>query len=148
VACLPLARLDTRTRDAIASLASEVDARAATALWEEALAAPPHPGPLRWLHGDLQPGNLLCHNRQLAAVIDFGLLGVGDPACDLLPAWNLFEGRARQAFREATRADEAAWTRGKGWAIYAGVIALAYYRDTEPALAAQCRWTLSRLLGD
>ncbi len=92
---VPLARLDTRTRDAIASLASEVDARAATALWEEALAAPPHPGPLRWLHGDLQPGNLLCHNRHLA-----------------------------------------------------GVIALAYYRDTEPALAAQCRWTLSRLLGD
>jgi len=128
--------------------AREVDAGAATALWQEALAAAPHAGPLRWLHGDLQPGNLLCHGGNLSAVIDFGLLGVGDPACDLLPAWNLFEGRARQAFRETTGVDEAAWTRGKGWALYTAVIALAYYRDTKPALAAQCRRTLGRLLGD
>ncbi len=36
-----------------------------------------------WLHGDLAEGHPLLGDGQLAAVIDFGTCGVGDPACDL-----------------------------------------------------------------
>ena len=42
-----------------------------------------------WVHGDLLPGNLLVVEGRLAAVIDFGALNAGDPACDLQPAWNV-----------------------------------------------------------
>src|SRR6202521_559129 len=33
------------------------------------------------------------------AVIDFGNMGVGDPACDLAMTWTMFENESREAFR-------------------------------------------------
>lgn len=39
------------------------------------------------VHGDVAPGNILVKDGQLCAVIDFGILGVGDPACDAAMAW-------------------------------------------------------------
>ena len=36
--------------------------------------------PSVWVHGDISSGNLLIEKGQLTAVIDFGCLGVGDPA--------------------------------------------------------------------
>lgn len=53
-----------------------------------------------WFHGDVAAGNLLIGgDGRLAAVIDFGLCGVGDPACDLTIAWTMFDRptRARKA---------------------------------------------------
>ena len=41
------------------------------------------------------PANLLARQGRLAAVIDFGGLGVGDPACDVLPAWILLTAHTR-----------------------------------------------------
>ncbi len=86
----PLAENDDEVRRAIGELGDRIDGAAALRSWEESLAAPAYDGPGRWLHGDLLPGNLLAVDGRLSAVIDFGGLNVGDPACDLMPAWNVF----------------------------------------------------------
>ena len=121
---VPLALRDAETRAGIASLQGMIDTGAAIAAWEAALQAPVWNTPPVWIHGDLQSGNLLVQNGKLSAVIDFGCMGVGDPACDLQPAWNLFSGESRQAFREALEVDDATWARGQGWSLSIGVIAL------------------------
>ena len=58
------------------------------------------------------------NNGQLNAVIDFGQLGIGDPACDLAIAWALLTGKSREAFRAALKLDSATWARGRGWALW------------------------------
>ncbi len=143
---LPLAQRDGAVRSAIAALGARIDAAAVTAAWEEALAAPLWPGPPVWVHGDLMAGNLLVTGGQLSAVIDFGGLGVGDPAVDLLPAWMLFSGAARAAFRAALGVDDAAWARGRGWALSVALIALPYYLHTNPGIVAQSWHTLRAVL--
>ncbi len=145
---VPLAERDGQTRQAIATLEGLIDTKAATAAWEIALEAPVWTGPPVWLHGDLQSGNLLAVERVLTAVIDFGCLGVGDPACDLMVAWNLFSGEARQAFRAALAVDEASWARGRGWALSVGLIALPYYHQTNPVLASIARFAIHQVLAD
>ena len=136
---VPLATRDDRTREAIASLHGTLDAGAVTAAWEAALQAPPWDGPPVWIHGDLYDGNLLVERGRLAAVIDFGGLGVGDPACDLIVAWSLLSAETRQAFRAALAVDDATWTRGRGWALSVALIALPYYQNTNPVMVANSR---------
>lgn len=77
---------------------------------------PRYPPPV-WVHGDLAQGNLLAVDGHLSAVIDFGTLAVGDPACDLLPAWTFLPAEARGAFRAALDVDDATWARGRGWGL-------------------------------
>ena len=81
-------------------------------------------------------------------MIDFGGLGVGDPACDLLPAWNLFGREARDAFREALDVDDATWARGRGWALSIALIFIPYYLDTNPVGVANARRVLEEVLAD
>lgn len=90
-----LAHYDTGTRQAISQLKDRIDVDAATAIWEAALAT--HWLAPVWIHGDISAGNLLVQNGRLSAVIDFGQLAVGDPACDLVIAWTLFSGASRSA---------------------------------------------------
>ncbi len=145
----PLAGEDASTRASIARAGGEVDARACLAAWEACLAAPLHHGPPRWFHGDLQPFNLVLRDGSLAAVIDWGGLGTGDPACDLAPAWQVLgDPAARARFREAAGGGEAMWRRGKGWALCKALQAIPYYRDTNPAFAGFARRSLARVLAD
>jgi aminoglycoside phosphotransferase (APT) family kinase protein len=138
---VPLARLDDAVRRATADSGDRVDGPGVLTAWDRALEAAADPVPGTWLHGDLMPGNLLVDGGALTAVIDWGALGVGDPAADLPPAWWLFSGRDRDAFREAAGAasggdlDDGAWDRGRGWVLVQGVIALPYYWDRWPAFA-------------
>jgi aminoglycoside phosphotransferase (APT) family kinase protein len=112
---------DARVRPKIRELKGLVDTDAVTAVWEAALAAPAWDRPPVWVHGDLATGNLLAVRGRLSAVIDFGTLAVGDPACDLLPAWKFLPGEARGAFREALGVDDATWARGRGWGLAASL---------------------------
>ncbi|MEU4116423.1 aminoglycoside phosphotransferase family protein [Kitasatospora sp. NPDC028055] len=145
----PLAARDAAVRRAIAALAGVVDAAAATGLWEAVLGAPEHPGPPVWIHADLQPGNLLVDELgRLSAVIDFGCAGLGDPAVDLLPAWYVLPASARDAFRTAVGADDAAWERGRGWALSVALAELDYYRVSNPRMARTARHVLGELLAD
>jgi aminoglycoside phosphotransferase (APT) family kinase protein len=141
----PLARRNRETREAIAALDDEVDIDAVTAAWEEALAAPAWSGPPVWVHGDLAPGNLLVVGGRLAAVIDFAAVSVGDPACELLVAWNLFTGDSRAAFLAELGIDDDSWARGRGWALSVALIQLPYYLHTNPALVANARHVISEV---
>ncbi|MFJ3881010.1 aminoglycoside phosphotransferase family protein [Streptomyces sp. NPDC090077] len=146
----PLSAEDAETREAIEALRrtdEPFDAGAATAAWEEALAAPGWSGEPRWIHSDLMPGNLLGAGGRLAAVIDFGTAGLGDPAVDLIPAWNLLRPRAREVFRAAVDADEASWARSRGWALSMALIQLPYYRETNPVISANARHVIRGVLG-
>ena len=142
----PLGELDEDVRRAIAELGERVDRAAATRSWEESLEAPAWNGADLWVHGDLLPGNLLVVDGRLSAVIDFGGLHVGDPACDLQPAWNLFGGASRARFREVLEVDDASWLRGRGWALYQAVTALPYYWNTNPGMVRQASHALAEVL--
>lgn len=130
-----LKQRDAATRTAIASLEGWLETGPLERAWDRALAAPEHVGPPRWLHGDMRPGNLLAREGALSAVIDFGCLGIGDPACDLQCAWSFFRASERDILRKELGVDEGAWERGRGWALSIGLIALPYYRETNPVLA-------------
>lgn len=144
----PLARRDVPTRAAIADLHDVVDPVAAIAAWEAALAAPAWDGPPVWIHGDLIPGNLLADNGRLSAVVDFGCLGIGDPACDGMAAWTFLCRDTRGDFRAAAGWDDATWARARGWALSWGLIALPYYRDSNPVLAGRARRAVDEVLAD
>jgi aminoglycoside phosphotransferase (APT) family kinase protein len=86
-------------------------------IWDEAVAAPEYDGPPVWLHTDLHPANVVVTDGALAGVIDFGDLGVGDPATDLAAAWVLLpDGAAERFFEVYALADDAMITRARGWA--------------------------------
>jgi aminoglycoside phosphotransferase (APT) family kinase protein len=95
--------------------------------WERALAAPPWDGAPVWHHGDLDVRNWLVRDGRISGVIDWGAMGVGDPACDVMVAWKLHSPEARDAFREALPTDDATWERARGWVISQAVAILAYY---------------------
>jgi aminoglycoside phosphotransferase (APT) family kinase protein len=152
---VPLALRDAPVRAALTQLrylAAQgidlIDIDRAAAAWDSALAIPLWSGRPAWLHGDLQSGNLLAKGGRLSAVIDFGCLVVGDPACDLQPAWNLFTGDSRATFRDAMEVDDTAWTRGRGWALSVGLIALPYYYKTNPVLAGIAQRAIAAVLAD
>ncbi len=146
----PISTRDDDVRTAIRDLGADgtVDADAATAAWETALTAPTWDGASVWIHADLHPGNLLARQGRLAAVIDFGGLGVGDPACDMLPAWTLLTAQTRDLFRAEAKVDDATWARGRGWGLYFGLGAVHVYRVTNPVLAAIGQHAMTQAIAD
>ena len=144
----PLAMLDDRTRGAIGLVSDLFDRATLTAIWEQALSAPVWESGPTWIHGDIHAANMVVRDGQIAGVIDFGLMALGDPACDLALAWSFLPARYRDLFLHAAEASEAMQLRGKGWGLYAGVIAFSYYRDNNPVLAAISSQTIEAVLAD
>ena len=132
-----LATYDDETRSAVAALAGEIDADRAMATWRAALATS-WDRPAVWVHGDITGSNLLVVGGRLNAVIDFGCVAVGDPACDLAIAWTLFTGTSRHTFRRHLDIDDAAWARARGWALWKALITLQ--DDTNHAAAQRFGW--------
>jgi aminoglycoside phosphotransferase (APT) family kinase protein len=143
----PLTTYDAETRRSIDALKDEVDPAAATTVWDAARDATWH-GPPVWFHGDVAAGNLLVRDGRLAAVIDFGTSGVGDPSCDTVLAWTLLSGDSREAFRAALAVDDATWARGRGWALWKALITLVDYQDSNPSEAAVSRRIIDDVLTD
>jgi aminoglycoside phosphotransferase (APT) family kinase protein len=144
----PLAELDEHVRRSLAQLGDRIDGDAAVRSWEESLDASPWEDEEVWVHGDLLPGNLLVVDGRLSAVIDWGGLNVGDPACDLQPAWNAFADGCRARYRAELQVDDASWLRGRGWALFQAVMALPYYWDTNPGMIRQATHALAQVLAD
>jgi aminoglycoside phosphotransferase (APT) family kinase protein len=146
---VPLPTRDASTRAAIASLQDAVDVGAVTAAWESALRAPEWEQPPVWIHGDLDSRNLLVEDGRLSAVIDWGCVGVGDPACDVKVAWKSLSADARDTLRTVLSVDEPTWARARGWALSQALGALAYYTlDTNPVLVLEARRWLAEVLAD
>jgi aminoglycoside phosphotransferase (APT) family kinase protein len=132
-----LTTYDAETRQAIAALKGRIDADAATEVWEAALKTTWDRPPV-WIHGDVSAGNLLVQAGRLSSVIDFGMLGVGDPACDLSIAWTLFAGESRKAFRALLPLDADTWARGRGWTLWKALILAAGLATGKAAETARC----------
>jgi len=135
----PLADVDAMTREAL-----EDDA--ALAAWERALDAPVWDGERVWIHADLLRPNLLVRDGRMDAVIDFGGVGAGDPALDVIPAWAVFGRAGRAAYREALGVEDGVWERGRGYALHQAAMIIPYYRETNPGFVVHAQRTVAEVL--
>lgn len=99
------------------------------------------------MHGDVAVGNLLVAEGRLSAVIDFGVLGVGDPACDYVLAWTYFDTEDAQTFKEALNCDDATWQRAKGWSLWKALISY-HPAQTTSEMSLWAKRTIDALLAD
>jgi aminoglycoside phosphotransferase (APT) family kinase protein len=143
-----LSTLDAETRTAIVASGALVDPDATLAAWETGLHGPAWTGTPVWTHGDLIPPNLLVHDGRLRAVIDFGSVGAGDPAVDVIPAWSVFGTGGREAFRSALDVDEDTWVRSRGLALHQALLIIPYYRETNPDFVTMAIRTVEHVLAD
>lgn len=161
---IPVASRDGEVRTAVAALREiqasgsaddpavapilSIDLEALLALWNADIAVPDWNKPPVWIHADISPLNVLCNNRgRLSAVIDFGTMGIGDPAVDCYGAWNLLDADSREIFRLELDLDADTWARGRAWALSIALIQLPYYYRTNPGLTAVSHQVLAELLG-
>jgi aminoglycoside phosphotransferase (APT) family kinase protein len=143
----PLQTYEDEARQAVVDLGDAIPATTALRILDEALATE-WDGPPVWFHGDVATGNLLVRDGRLAAVIDFGSSGVGDPACDVVIAWTLLRGASREAFRSALEVDPATWARGRGWALWKSLITYAQHRGERSADSAEMAADHKRILDE
>lgn len=136
---------DGEMQRAITALPAAFDRGALAELWADALASQWSGAPV-WIHGDVAPGNLLAADGRLCAVIDFGQIGVGDPACDLTMRWTFFSERGAEAFRAALPLDAATWRRARGWAAWKAAILLTGVTQGPEEAVNQAGGVLSRVL--
>ena len=90
-------------------------------LWSIAISSKWEEAPV-WVHGDVAIGNLLVKDGKLCGVIDFGILGVGDPACDYVMAWTFFDKESRKVFFNTIECDKNTKDRTMGWALWKALI--------------------------
>jgi aminoglycoside phosphotransferase (APT) family kinase protein len=144
----PLRELDAWTRAAITSSRNVIDVDATLSAWEIALESPEWDGRPEWIHTDLLRPNVLVEAGCLRAVIDFGGVGIGDPAADLIAAWSVFGPVGRETFRLALGADDGTWERARGYALHQAAMIIPYYAQTNPAFVALAKRTIGELLND
>lgn len=131
---------DNETRRCITALKDKIDARMAMEVWEKALSTSWKNQPV-WVHGDISAGNLLVEGGKLSAVIDFGQLAVGDPACDLSINGTLFHGKSREDFQKTVHFDEGTWARARGWTLWKALVVAAGFANPHNSESKQC-WRL------
>lgn len=144
----PLIELDAATRSAIESSRGAIDTEAASAAWTRSLETLPWNGKPVWIHGDLLRPNLLVQGGRLCAVIDFGGVGIGDPAADVIPAWGVFNKVGRDAFRQALDVDDNTWSRACGYALHQALMIIPYYPETNPEFVTLAKRTVREILTD
>lgn len=116
-----LAVYDKETRDALENLKEVFPTNILESIWNTSLQSRWESKPV-WVHGDVAVGNLLVKNGELYSVIDFGVLGVGDPSCDYVMAWTFFKNESRDIFKSELKCDEDTWNRARGWALWKALI--------------------------
>ena len=144
----PLIELDEETRSAIESSHGLIDTDRVSAAWARSLEATPWNGEPVWIHGDLLKPNLLVQDGRLCAVIDFGGVGIGDPAADVVPAWSVFNSMGREIFRQALDVDDNTWSRARGYALHQALMIIPYYSETNPEFVTMAQRTVNEVLAD
>ena len=130
------------TVEALNTLSNNINNAKLLDLWHLALASNEQIKNM-WVHGDVAPGNLLIKNGHLCAVIDFGILGVGDPACDYAMAWTFFNSQGREVFLKGL--SQAMRNRAMGWALWKALIT---YESDEEERRVQARYTIAQIEKD
>lgn len=127
---------DKGAREQIAMLAHLIDTKKALNLWNTACNTHWNRAPV-WIHGDVAIGNILIQDNKLAAIIDFGGMAVGDPACDLVMIWTFFHKEARDIFIKEMNLDEDTWLRSKAWALWKATFELCQIQDKNSISALE-----------
>jgi len=143
----PLATYEAEALEALDKLGDEVPREAVLRAWDDARSTAWDRAPV-WLHGDVAVGNLLVRGGRLAAVLDFGSSGVGDPACDVVIAWTFLTGSSRDRFRAELDVDAGTWSRGRGWALWKALITLVGHLENDSPDAALPRRDIEQVLAD
>jgi aminoglycoside phosphotransferase (APT) family kinase protein len=143
----PLATYADETLRAIDALGDEVPGEAVKRVWDDAMTSSWDREPV-WFHGDVATGNLLVRDGRLAAVLDFGSSGVGDPACDTVIAWTFLSGSSRARFRAELGADRGTWSRGRGWALWKALITLVGQLERDAPDAERTRRQIDGIVAD
>lgn len=138
---------DNEVRKAIIIIENKIDSKVALEIWEMALASVWREKPV-WVHGDLSAGNLLVQHGKLCAVIDFGQLTIGDPACDLAIAWTLFGSKSRDIFRRILSLDDGTWNRGRAWTLWKALIVAAGFTNPGNTESTQCWHIIDEVISD
>ena len=99
-----------------------------------------------WIHTDLLRPNILVDGGRVRAVIDFGGVGMGDPAADVIPAWAVFGPAGREVFRRALEVDDGVWERARGYALHQAAMIVPYYARTNPGFVVHARRTIEQVL--
>jgi aminoglycoside phosphotransferase (APT) family kinase protein len=144
----PLRELDAATRVAIEASRGVINSDAASVAWASALHAPVWDGTSVWIHTDLLRPNLLVDRGRLCGVIDFGGVGVGDGAADVIAAWSVFGQSGRAAFRSALDVDNGTWNRARGYTLHQAVLIIPYYLETNPEFVRLAKRTVEEILAE
>lgn len=138
--------LDVVTRSVIEASRGVIDTEAALELWTRSLEVPSWNEKPVWIHGDLLKSNLLVRGGRLCAIVDFGGVGIGDPAADVVPAWSVFNEVGRETFRRALAVDDDTWYRARGYALHQALMIIPYYPDTNPGFVTMAKRTVNKIL--
>ncbi|PWN01413.1 phosphotransferase [Nocardioides silvaticus] len=136
--------------DACRDLNLNLDLEQVLHCWETATAAASEISPTTlWYYGDLLAENVLLdkHGR-LAAVLDFGGLGLGNPEVDLVIAWDLLDPEGLVAFRRALGIQDAQWSASRGWALFLALMTFPYYGSSMPNRCASRLAMVHAVLAD
>lgn len=140
-----LSYYDQEFREALSLVQKKIQSEKALALWEHALKTHWRNKPV-WVHGDISAGNLLVKDGKLSAVIDFGQLAVGDPACDLAISWTLFNDDRREIFLSTLQLDSDTIIRGKAWTLWKALLAASGSIDCCNKESQECWRIIDELL--
>lgn len=138
---------DSETRELINKLRNVIDADRAGFLWEKAISSKWNKDPV-WVHGDVASGNILLKNNKICAIIDFGCMGIGDPACDLTIAWTFFKNKSREIFKHVLSLDPDTWIRARGWALWKALYELSVLKDMLSAKAIEQKRIIDDVLNE
>ncbi|WP_413493521.1 aminoglycoside phosphotransferase family protein [Morganella psychrotolerans] len=142
-----LAVYNSETRHALTQLSAQTHCALLEKTWEKGLDSHWTSPPV-WVHGDISAGNLLTANNRLQAVIDFGQLGTGDPACDFVMAWTFFDAQSRRVFFDTLQTDDATRERAMAWALWKALIVSINPHNTNVTEARQAARTLEQIISD
>jgi aminoglycoside phosphotransferase (APT) family kinase protein len=101
------------------------------------------------VHGDLHSGQVIINEqREIAGIIDWGDVHVGDPAVDLGGVQAMLPPECHDDFlREYGPVDDVAWAAARGRAIWHSIAMLAHGVDVQdPAAILEARSSLERLV--
>jgi aminoglycoside phosphotransferase (APT) family kinase protein len=142
----PLTVYNDWTLSALETLGGLVDKEKCMKIWNQAIASEWTKKPV-WIHGDIAPGNLLVNNGKLSAVIDFGIMAVGDPAIELTMAWTFFDDKSRKVFLKSVSLDTETENRARGWALWKALITYAG-EEKESVSAREAKKVIDVLLNE
>jgi aminoglycoside phosphotransferase (APT) family kinase protein len=138
---------DVQARTQIIRLNNIINAEESFKLMDRAMSAKWSRDPV-WMHGDIAVGNILIQDGKVAGIIDFGGMGIGDPACDLGIAYTLLKGESRKIFQSQLTLDPDTWTRAKAWVLWKSTFELCNIENKSSSEANKHKNIIKDILYD